>query len=214
MKKILSLIQHRPIHQFQLEKSLNELVGFYDQSKDEDNKKFLNFEIKRLREKISELRRSLDNVNKPIIRYKTIQNYSWEQTNDSIKIYLNRSDLNENLSKELCKVELMDKDQTVSMMVDNAKLVIKNLAHPVKVSDDNLVKITKSFVIFDLKKIDAQKWSSLQKSTTKIDDFKNPKSDEDPSQSMMNLMKKVIVLLFYFCSIICFINLFFNFFQL
>lgn len=127
-----------------------------------------------------------------MIRYKTIENYSWEDDGELVKIYLNKNDLNKNVSKESCKVELLDKDQTAVIIVDNAKLVIKNLAHPVKTIED-LVKFTKSFVIVRLKKVDNKKWTTLQKTTSAVgkglDDFK-PEGTEDPSQSMMNLMKK------------------------
>lgn len=164
------------------------------------NRKFLDTEIKRLRSKIDELKKSLEQTNKPIIRYKTIENYSWDQTDGLVKIYLNIDNFKNPPTKEQIKVELQDNDRTAIILVDNIRVLIKNLHDEVSIDSDNLGRITKSFVIVNLKKKGAQKWPSLKKSAqTAGKPDAGPLGDlnadglgqgkDDPSQSMMNLMK-------------------------
>lgn len=169
------------------------MVGFFEQSKDEHNRLFLDSEIKTLRSKIGELKRSLE-PDKQVIRFKTISNYSWSQDDDLINIYLNLSDF-KNVNKDLIKVELLDQNQTVVITVDKSRLTIRNLNHPVSIVDDKLVKITKNFIVINLKKSKKEKWSSLQKESKDAPGKSlpnlNPEEDADPSQSMMKLMKNL-----------------------
>ena len=131
-----------------------------------------------------------------MIRFKTIQNYSWDQTDSLVKIYLNIDDF-KSVTKELIRTELLDKNQTVVIIVDNAKLIIKNLSH--SIANEDSIKITKNFIIINLKKEENKKWSSLQKDATKnaankgLDDFAGSKGEkeEDPSASMMKMMKSL-----------------------
>lgn len=184
----------------QHENSLNELVGFHEQSKVEHNRQFLDFEIRRLRAKIEELKKSLDGSAKPVIRYKTISNYSWDQDQEVIKIYLNIADFKD-VKKELVKIELSADCQAVTVLVDNGghsgKLVLKNLSHPLSTVQDpaSQVKITKNFVIVVLKKAENKKWLSLQKTSDAGGLGKSlagdAAEDEDPSKSMMKLMKNL-----------------------
>lgn len=186
----------------QHENILNELVGFHEQSKVEHNRRYLDFEIQRLRAKVADLKKKLDGSAKPVIRYKTISNYSWDQDQEMIKIYLNVADFKD-VKKELVKVELSADNQAVTVLVDNGghsgKLVLKKLSHPLSSVQDpaSQVKITKSFVIVALKKSENKKWLSLQKTSGASELGKslagesNEGENEDPSKSMMNLMKNL-----------------------
>lgn len=184
---------------------MNELTGFYEQSKVESNRRYLDFEIKRLRSKIEELKKSLDGSVKPVIRYKTISNYSWDQDQEAIKIYLNVGDFKD-VKKELVKVELSDGNQTAIILIENGghsgRLVLKNLSHPLSIVQDpsGQVKITKNFVIVALKKSEKAKWASLQKTSGASDlglgkglaggTEAGPEGD-DPTKSMMAMMKNL-----------------------
>ena len=199
---LVSIAPCEPSTILQHENSLNELTGFHEQSKIEANRRFLDSEIKRLRSKIEELKRSLDSSTKPVIRYKTISNYSWDQEQDVIKIYLNISEF-KNVKKELIKVELSDSNQTATILVDNGgnsgRLVLKNLSHPLSIVQDpaGQAKITKNFIIVVLKKAENKKWLSLQKTSGSNDlglgkDLGGAEDEsEDPVQPMMKLMKNL-----------------------
>ena len=200
---LISPFRLRTNHVLQHENSLNELTGFYERAKVEANRRFLDGEIKRLRSKIEELKKSLDSSAKPVIRYKTISNYSWDQDQDAIKIYLNVKNFKD-VKKELVKLELSDDNQAVTILVDNGgnsgRLVLKNLSHPLSIVQDpsGQVKITKNFVIVALKKADSKKWLSLQKTSGSSDlglgkglTGELGEKNEDPSQSMMKMMKNL-----------------------
>ncbi|XP_054713980.1 calcyclin-binding protein-like [Uloborus diversus] len=121
-------------------------------------------------------------------------NYAWDQSDKYLKIYLTIPAVHtfptENVTSSFStrSVEL----QALAPEGKNNVFQIKNLLNDILPSE-SYSKVKTDMVVLYLRKVTAQHWGYVTESEKKAKEPKSPKvdKDEDPSQSLMTLMKQM-----------------------
>lgn len=166
----------------------------------ENNRRLLDSEIDRL-EKIAESvaaqvafeSKNNNKINKTLPKtYRTILNYSWDQTDKVIKIYISLSEFTEQVKAENVQIEVNNSTKSCTITVNTCRLVIANLFADIQVSGETCAVVTKSNLIVYLEKVEPGKWSSLQRKAIEKPLLPNKSDiDQDPSHGLMDMMKKM-----------------------
>ncbi|XP_035221568.1 calcyclin-binding protein-like isoform X2 [Stegodyphus dumicola] len=131
---------------------------------------------------------------RPVTYTCKIINYAWDQSDKFLKIYVTLNGVH-NFPKENVTVEFGPKSfelQALGLDKKNNVLTIKNLLHEI-IPSKSYYKVKTDMVVLYLKKKSSDNWTYVTESEKKSKEHKAPKynKDEDPSQSLMNLMKQM-----------------------
>jgi calcyclin binding protein len=126
-----------------------------------------------------------------------LNNYGWDQTNTMVKIYITLKDVHQ-LSKEAIVCNFTEKSLDLRVLgLDNKNyhLPINNLCAKIDTEKSNFKVKTDMIVVSLIKKI-AKDWSHITLVEKKIKESKTSSmpemsEDNDPSASLMNLMKQM-----------------------
>jgi len=124
-----------------------------------------------------------------------IVNYGWDQSDKFLKIYVSMSGVHtypaENITCDF-GTKNFELHVLVSEKKTNNVLSIKNLLHNI-IPAESYFRVKTDMVVVFLKKATLDHWPYVTESEKKAKDPKTPKleKDEDPSQSLMNLMKQM-----------------------
>lgn len=123
-----------------------------------------------------------------------ITNYAWDQSDKFVKIYLTLKDVHKIPSEN---VEVTFEERSFSVLVKdldgkNHQLTILNLLYPIN-EKDSYKKIKSDMLLIMCKKQSREKWECLTKVEKQYKEKDKPKMDdnEDPSQGLMNMLKKI-----------------------
>lgn len=193
---------------------IEELKGLMEQSKRPRVLDFLVIETRRLETKLGELLKKQDeekasnggNVisaapaqHQPKVYDYQVKNYSWDQSDKYVKIYL--TDLKNVQSLTDLKSDFVFEPKTTSIQFTaknlngrNCIFAIKELAKKIN-PESSEFKVKTDMVVLMLKKYETEKWNYLKASDKSTDKprFKPPSEDKDadPSASLMNMMKQM-----------------------
>ncbi|KFM62205.1 Calcyclin-binding protein, partial [Stegodyphus mimosarum] len=131
---------------------------------------------------------------RPVTYTCKIINYAWDQSDKFLKIYVTLNGVH-NFPKENITVEFGPKSfelQALGLDKKNNVLTIKNLLNEI-IPSESYYKVKTDMVVLYLKKSSSGNWTYVTESEKKAKEPKTPKfdKDEDPSQSLMNLMKQM-----------------------
>jgi len=126
-----------------------------------------------------------------------LNNYGWDQTNTMVKIYITLKDVHQ-LSKEAIVCNFTEKSLDLRVFeLDNKNyhLPINNLCAEINTEKSNFKVKTDMIIVSLIKKI-ARDWSHITLVEKRLKESKTPSMPEvddinDPSASLMNLMKKM-----------------------
>ncbi|XP_070701308.1 calcyclin-binding protein [Pempheris klunzingeri] len=125
-----------------------------------------------------------------------ITNYAWDQSEKFVKIYLTLKDVHKIPSEN---VEVSFTERSFSVLVKeldgkNHQMTILNLLYPID-EKDSYKKIKTDMVLVMCKKQTTKKWECLTKvekqSKEKEKDKPNADDSTDPSDGLMNMLKKI-----------------------
>ena len=177
----------------QIKLDLNELRNILSSATRPNTRRLLGLEIERLEKIAKELPTAAKTLPKT---FRTILNYSWDQTDTNVKIYVGLSEFVVPVRAEDIQIEVGSRSVVISG--NHSRLVISNLFDDLNQTGNHYAKLTKSNVIVYLEKGQSGKWNSLQQKTNEkpMSDFGMPSKDgpsleEDPSQGLMHMMKKM-----------------------
>lgn len=161
--------------------------------------KLLTSEAEKLEKQISSLE---DRATKPVQKVSPrphvftvkVTNYAWDQSEKFVKLYVTISSVHTLPAESIIStfhqksVEL----QVSGLDGKNYSFVINNLMHDIQPTD-SYHKVKSDMVVLFLRKSSVQNWSYVTESEKKSKEPRIPKPDEneDPSQSLMSLMKQM-----------------------
>nr|ACM08926.1 Calcyclin-binding protein [Salmo salar] len=177
-----------------LQKDIEELQSLNSSATRVNVKLFLGAKIEELQSKLVDLKdeRTVEALDKDSRDnfFKPIKNYSWDQNDTYIKIYVST----EGLSEENVKVDFEKKSmdlKIINLNGPNYHLSLPTLLRPVSTKDCSF-KVKNSMLYVLLKKVEKSKWECLsvheKTSQPKVDP---PKPSDNPTDGLMNMVKKM-----------------------
>jgi len=172
-------------------KHLSAEGGNADEPREEKNKATTNEILENLPQKIRNIKRQ----KKQKVHWKSIEEYSWDQNDLYVKVYIGKKYLAGvgSIDKENIKCSFEDEGFSLSVTNlndNNYKLTMKNLSKDY-VSNQSKLWIGKNKIIVKLRKVKekygADQWYDLTSKTK----FKPNKKTDDPTAGLMDMMKKM-----------------------
>jgi len=196
-----------------IRKDIDELKGLIELAKSERVKSFLSIELRRWETKLAnqmESEKKSNTASAPSVPTKTvaqtsrsydvqIKNYSWEESDLFVKVYLTGLDGAKDLDKEAFEFNV----ETTSIFFKINNMKGKNMIFNIKETSGKInteksyYKAKSDMVVIFLKKEDANvKWVHLKKIDKETSDKPKftPKVEDnnaDPSAGLMNMMKQM-----------------------
>jgi len=196
-----------------LRADIAELKGLVEQAKRERVKSALSIELRRLETKLADLLESEKKSNAELASSATplkttaqtsraydvfLKNYSWDQSDNFVKIYLTGLDGAKDLSKEAFEFKVEPTCIFFKLFDFNGKNMIFNIKETAGKmnTEKSYFKAKSDMVVIFLKKEDVGvKWSHLKKVDKETADKPKftPKAEDnaDPSAGLMNMMKQM-----------------------
>ncbi|CAG0914754.1 unnamed protein product [Notodromas monacha] len=186
----------------EMEKDIAELKLLLDGASRMRIKNILQSELTKARAELESLQRAAtrDASSKEASSLKALctvklTNYAWDQTDKSVKIYLTNLPGIGDLPAD--SVSCGFEDRSVNVLIKglndkNYSFSLLKLLEEIKPSQSSF-KVKESSVILTMPKKISSRWAHLLFSEKKAEDkrFDMPDADEDPSASLMKLMKKM-----------------------
>lgn len=149
----------------------------------------LDIEIGRLQQTIVRLSSESSKAAITAKTLRTILNYSWDQTEKHVKLYVSLSEVIGTIEADQVEIDTKQR-RTVSVTAANSRLIIANLHAPLA-DQGHYAKVTKSNLIVYLEKATAGSWPSLQQKVNQPSPLDKAPLSEDPSKGLMDMMKKM-----------------------
>lgn len=176
-----------------LQEQIDELVHLETIAKLDQVKEFIKNEIIRLRGRKakveSELARQKGLTPSNDLGIILVNNYMWDQTDESIKIYI-EIDKKETINELDISLNFTD-NNGITCIFGKFRFTIGQLYKPIR-KEKCSVKITKSNrLIITLVKVHGEQWASLNQTQSTFKEPSKEDKDLDPSAGLINLMKKM-----------------------
>ncbi|XP_003708176.1 calcyclin-binding protein [Megachile rotundata] len=190
----------------ELKLDIEELNQLLKQATRQRSKNLISLELRRLQPGLSKLieedkissTKSTHAVSNPQKCYEVkLNNYSWDQTNTTVKLYITLKDVHQ-LPKEAVICNFTEKTLDLRVLgLDNKNysLIINNLCEEIDTTHST-VKVKPDTVVVSLAKKLPKNWSHITEVEKRIKQSKSSvvpdmSDDSDPGANLMNLIKKM-----------------------
>lgn len=185
----------------EMKKDLKELQMLNQQAQRTYVKDIISNQIQKLENEIKQKELQLSSSKSPETELKSKQlcnikivNYGWDQSDKYVKLYVTLTKVH-TIPSENIKTNFTTKSvelQVYDLENKNYIFTINNLMGKI-VPDKSYSKAKTDMVVMFLKKESSSNWQYITEAERKSHDTKMPELDEneDPGQSLMNLMKKM-----------------------
>jgi calcyclin binding protein len=181
---------HRLSERSKVKLDLTELRALRSTAARSNIQVLLDTEIRRLEQLVKSLSSQSTVLPKSVAKtLRTILNYSWDQTDKHVKLYVSLTEFASTFQAEQVAIDVSG-NRTVSVTAGNSRLSIANLLSHLA-EQGHYAKLTKSSLVVYLEKMEAGRWASLQQKDKKSPSMGDNALPNEEPKDLMNLMRKM-----------------------